>query len=161
MTTTQTEAQPADGQEDTAGTADTSETASDAQEPQDDRQDGQDGGTGGNEAARYRRRLRETETERDAVAERLAGYQRREAERLAAESLSRPDDLWLAGADVSAVLDDGGMVDTAKVAAVVAAVLDGRPQLARRQPVRPNPQQGTTGGGGPASTSWQQVLSNR
>lgn len=34
---------------------------------------------GNGEAARYRRQLRETEGQRDALAERLAGYQKREA----------------------------------------------------------------------------------
>ena len=83
------------------------------------------------EAAAYRRRLRDAEGERDRLAEHLLGYQRRAAEELAAVSLSRGDDLWLATDDVSAVLDDAGQVDPGKVSTVVQQVLDGRPQLGR------------------------------
>ncbi len=115
----------------------------------------------GAEAAKYRRRLRETETERDGLAERLAGYQRREAERLAADTLSRGDDLWIGDTDVAAVLDDAGNVDPDKVGAAVQAVLDGRPQLGRAHGrVKPNPQQGK-----PSSPqqggSWSELLKGR
>ena len=53
----------------------------------------------------------------------------RSATRLAGEHFGRADDLWLGGTDVAAVLDDDGNVDSAKVAAVAASVLDGRPQI--------------------------------
>jgi hypothetical protein len=62
------------------------------------------------EAARYRTRLRETEAERDAIAVRLAAHQRREAERIAGASLSKPSDVWLDGADLAELLDDQGDV---------------------------------------------------
>jgi hypothetical protein len=109
------------------------------------------------EAARYRTRLREAETERDTIAGRLTGYQRAEAERLAAAGLSRASDLWLDGLDVAELLDEAGQVDADKVATAVAAVLDGRPQLAAvvKRP-RPDMSQGVHA---PAADSgWQGVL---
>lgn len=114
------------------------------------------------EAARYRRRLRDTEVERDGLAERLTGYQRAAAERLAAEHLSRGDDVWLGGSDVGAVLDDDGQVDAEKLAAVLASVLRDRPQLGVTfgRGVRPNPQQGRASTAKP-EVGWQRVLKGR
>lgn len=73
------------------------------------------------EAARYRRRLRDVEGERDALAGQLAALRRQVAEHHAT-GLARPSDLWLAGTDVSDLLDDQGAVDPAKVAAAVNTV---------------------------------------
>jgi hypothetical protein len=111
------------------------------------------------EAARYRTRLRETEAERDSIAGRLTGYQRKEAERLAAAGLSKASDLWLDGLDVAELLDDDGQVDADRVTAQVAAVLDGRPQLAAVQPVkvRPDRSQGSQGSA-PVDSGWQSIL---
>lgn len=116
----------------------------------------------GAEAARYRRRLREAETERDTIAERLSGFQRREVERLAGTVLSRGDDIWLGKADVAELVDDAGQVDPEKVTIAVATVLDGRPQLRKdgRRP-RPDPSQGSGRAPGqpvPRAESWQNVL---
>jgi len=113
--------------------ADPGPAPGDAPEPDDHATDHADdpGKRARAEAAAYRRRLRDTEGERDRLAEHLLGYQRRAAEDLAAVSLSRGDDLWLATDDVSAVLDDAGQVDPDKVTAAVQQVLDGRPQLGR------------------------------
>jgi hypothetical protein len=138
----------------------TTEPAEDQREHEtpDTGQDTADDGKVGAEAARYRRRLRDTETERDGLAERLSTYQRREAERLAAEHLVRADDVWLEGADVAAVLGDDGEVDPAKVAAVAKTVLDGRPQLGTAYRVRPKPDNAQGSGPGKAGTSWGDVL---
>jgi len=118
------------------------------------------GKTGNAEAAKYRTRLREVETERDTVSERLTGYQRREAERLAADKLSRPGDLWLDGAEVGGLLDDEGRLDEEKVAAAVAGVLDGRPQLEAGR-VRPRPDAAQGGSGAPQAPGWGDVLQGR
>ncbi len=85
------------------------------------------------EAARYRRRLRETESERDALTARVEQYQRAEAERIAAESLAAPADLWLF-TDVAAVLNDEGDVDPEKVREIGRTVAAERPGLARVAP---------------------------
>jgi len=132
--------------------------AVDAGDQHDDDPSADDPSAPAREAAKYRRKLRTVETERDGLAERLAGYQRREAERLAAAELSRGDDLWIGDTDVTAVLDDEGNVDPDKVSAAVQAVLDGRPQLGRTHGrVRPNRQQGK-----PSSPqqggSWSELL---
>jgi len=118
-------------------------------------------GKGANaEAARYRTRLREAEAERDGISERLTGYQRREAERLAASTLSRPADLWLDGADPSELLDDEGQLDPEKVAATVAGVLTDRPQLEAGR-VRPRPDHAQGGSGAPQAPGWSDVLQGR
>ncbi len=133
--------------------------------PEDAPQTGQDApdapesheGSPNREAARWRSRLRATEAERDALAERVTTMRRREAEQVASGSLSRPADLWLDGIEVGELLDDDGEVDAARVALAVKAVLDGRPQLA--------PKVADHGGGrrqSPASpASWADVIRSR
>ncbi len=118
-------------------------------------------GKGANaEAARYRTRLRETEAERDGIAERLVGFQRAEAERLAAATLSRPADLWLDGAKVGELLDDEGQLDPEKVVATVAGVLTDRPQLEAGR-VRPRPDAAQGGTVAEQAPGWGDVLRGR
>lgn len=68
---------------------------------------------GNREAAKYRARLRETEAERDQLAERVATLQRREVEQLAKDEwlVTNPATLWPLGFDLATVLDDHGDVD--------------------------------------------------
>ena len=85
-------------------------------------------GSGREPAASYRRRLRDTEGERDRLAEQVAGYQRREVEALAErgrghDRLASGTDLWVAGVRVADLLDESGAVDPDKAHAAVAAVL--------------------------------------
>jgi hypothetical protein len=101
---------------------------------------------GSGEAAKWRRRLRDTETERDGLATRLSALQRAEAQRLAGADLADGKDLWLAGVDLPDLLDDAGNVDPAKVADTTAAVLVDRPHWAAQRPVTADPDQGRTGG---------------
>lgn len=91
------------------------------------------------EAAAYRRRLRDTETERDALAGRVEALQRREAERIAGEHLADPTDLWLLDDDLGALLTDGD-VDLTKV---VAAVRDGATGQAEQRPAPASPARAT------------------
>ncbi|MDT5076773.1 MAG: hypothetical protein QOJ80_1410 [Mycobacterium sp.] len=79
--------------------------------------------TTGNEAAKYRKRLRATEAERDTLVGRLESLQRSEIERLAAGHLVDAADFWRDGATVADVLGEDGNVDPAKVTAVAGAVL--------------------------------------
>ena len=72
------------------------------------------------EAARYRRRLRDTETERDALREQVAGFQRREVESLAASCGVRAGAIWAVAA-LGDLLGDDGSVDAARVASAVDA----------------------------------------
>ncbi len=89
------------------------------------------------EAARYRRALRDAETERDGLRGRLETLQRAEVERLATgdDGLARADDLWLSGVDLAELLDADGNVDPGRVRESVAAVLDDRPHWRRAAPV--------------------------
>ncbi len=113
------------------------------QEPQDEPDDAQ----GGKEAAKYRRRLRETEAERDQLRERLDSLQRTEVERIASATVAKPAALWAAGTKLEDVLDDAGNVDQRKVTEAITAASDalglsrtpppGYSPLAGRVPERP------------------------
>ena len=82
--------------------------------------------------ARYRVARNEARAERDALAQRIERMQRAEVERLAADGLSHPADLFsLSGNDIADYLNEDGDVDAEKVAADVAAILAERPGLKR------------------------------
>jgi hypothetical protein len=86
------------------------------------------------EAARWRTKLRETEAQRDALAERLTGYQRKECEAAVSDLLDEPRDLWEIGqADVSAFYGDDGELDEAQLRAATGALCEMRPRLAKPQ----------------------------
>lgn len=94
---------------------------------------------------RYRLELRATEAERDALAQRVERMQRAEVERLAADGLSHPADLFaMSGNDLADYLTEDGNVDAEKVAADVAAVLAERPGLRKQSPAL-DPTQGHGG----------------
>ncbi len=91
------------------------------------------------EAAKYRRRLREAEADRDRLAGLVTGHQRTEVERLAssgagAAALADGADLWAAGVELGDLLDEDGGVDAAKVAAAAAKVLAQHPAWQSRIP---------------------------
>jgi hypothetical protein len=86
------------------------------------------------EAARYRRQLRETEAKATTLATRLEAMQRREVERMAAEHLQTPADLWLTGPELAELLDDQGDIDPAKVSAACGNVVETRPGWKRPDP---------------------------
>ncbi len=93
-----------------------------AVDPDQDVEDQGDAGDGpGREAAKYRRRLREAETERDRLAEQVVSLQRAEVERLAMAGDLRPAALWASGAELAGLLGDDGTVDAAKVTAAIEA----------------------------------------
>ncbi|MGP4054286.1 hypothetical protein ACTWP6_05595 [Mycobacterium sp. 4D054] len=108
-----------------------SEGASEVDEDQDDAADDGDGDGPGREAAKYRRRLRAAEAERDRLAGQVESLQRAEVERLAAGADLRPAALWASGPDLADLLSDDGTVDASKV----SAAIDG----AREQLGIPNP----------------------
>lgn len=88
-------------------------------EDQDDEDDAGDGP--GREAAKYRRRLRDTEAERDRLAEQVESLQRAEVERLAASDGLRPAALWASGVELADLLADDGTVHGSKVSAAIGA----------------------------------------
>lgn len=117
---------------------------------------------GGNtEAARYRRRLRETESERDTLARRVETLQRAAVERAAAEHLAQPGDLWALGTQLSDLLDgDTGDVDDGKVTAAIDSLLSSRPGLRKvRAPDAAAMGQGRRGE--VAGADWQSVFQTR
>jgi hypothetical protein len=104
----------------------------------------------GAEAAGYRRRLRETETERDALAARVTELRTAEVERIAGERLARAGDLV-------ELLDDVGLIDTARLGAALDTMLEARPYLARRR-FQGSADSGVRTTATPPATSWHDVL---
>ena len=82
------------------------------------------------EAAKYRRRLRETEAERDALATQLAGIRKNEVQRALGEHLADPSDLG--ELDLDSFYKDGSLDPDAVRKAAAAAVAE-HPHW-RRQP---------------------------
>jgi hypothetical protein len=84
------------------------------------------------EAARYRVRLRETETERDQLRAHVDELQRAEVERLAASAgMAIPKDLWTLGTQLEHCRDESGRIDADTVTGLVADVLKERPTWRR------------------------------
>jgi hypothetical protein len=82
------------------------------------------------EAASYRRRLRETETERDGLRERLEGYERDHVERLAGDAgLQVPADVWTFGATLETLRGEDGSIDSDAVDGLVKEIVKDRPGL--------------------------------
>lgn len=135
-----------------------------ADPPQDGAQPPADPPEGGNsEAAKYRRRLRDTEAERDAHAARIEAFQRRDVARLAGESLAQPEDLFdVGGRDLADLLDDSGEVDPEKVSLASAALLESRPGLAKtKEQPWPGLGQGRVGESVASGASWAGLLSGK
>jgi hypothetical protein len=85
------------------------------------------------EAASYRRRLRETETERDSLRTRLEGYERAEVERQAsAAGLQVPSDVWTFGASLETLRGEDGAIDHDAVSGLVSEIVKDRPGLQAR-----------------------------
>lgn len=147
-------AAPGTASTDPAGTTD-STTGADATDAQDSTED--DTGKTAREAAKYRRRLRETEAERDALAERVDALQRAEAERIAATVLERGGGLWAAGATVADMLDDDGNVDPGKVKQHADAAAQ---QVGLARTRWPDSGQGARGTSG-VSTTWAGLIGGK
>ncbi len=123
---------------------------------------------------RHRRRLRDTEAERDALRDqlatahaRIAGVERNAIHGLAARTLVNPDDLsTLGGLDLDDLpREEAGEVDAAAVQAAVEALAASRPELAlagaARAVARKGPTPNGQGGRIPIQTltsSWSDVL---
>lgn len=77
------------------------------------------------EAAKWRKQLRETETERDTLRGTVEAMQRSAVEALASQQLEKPDALWKSGVELADMLGEDGLVDGEKVgAAVKSAIAD-------------------------------------
>jgi hypothetical protein len=84
----------------------------------------------GNREARFRQERNEAREALSQAEVRIAAMQTREVERLAAEHLAQPGDLFtLSGKALADLLDDDGNVDPEAVAEAAADVLASRPGL--------------------------------
>ena len=101
------------------------------QPPEDDgERDPETGRYLGREAATFRRRLRETEAERDGLRTQVEALQRREVERLAQlGGLAVPADVWQFGGALESLRGEDGMVDAGAVGELVTGILRQRPGL--------------------------------
>lgn len=121
---TAVEPQPAVTDETTAIDTQPTETSDVSAEDDEDQDDGaadDDGDGPGREAAKYRRRLRSAEAERDRLAGQVESLQRAAVERLATADKLRPAALWASGAELADLLGDDGTVDTSKVSDAIEA----------------------------------------
>jgi predicted acylesterase/phospholipase RssA len=106
---------------DSAENPDDTETSADTtQEDTQDQDAADDGGRQNREAAKYRRRLRAAEAERDQLAQKLEAMQRNEIDRQAEAAQLKPAALW-ASAALPDLLADDGAVDGDKVDAAITA----------------------------------------
>lgn len=109
----------------TQETQEQSEATVSVDEPQDNNQDTteqSDKAAESREAAKYRTRLRETEAERDDLAQQLKESRKQIVEDIS--GLQRPEGLWAAGVDVDTLIDDDGRVDRKAVQEAVATATD-------------------------------------
>lgn len=141
--------------------AEAAQDATEAQEtPQDTTAEDQapdDGSKAGKEAAKYRRQLRETEAERDALAQRVETLQRAEAERIAGETVTRPAALWAAGIELPDLLDADGNVDPHRVREAVRTAAESLGLARASRTPKPDPSQGAHGHGAPAN-QWETAM---
>ena len=103
------------------------------------------------EAANFRRRLRETESERDGLRERLDARDRADAERIAAQVMGDGRDLWVAGVELAALRDDDGALSPDLVNQAVERTLSDRPHWRRAPTVSFDGGARTTPPSGPPS----------
>jgi hypothetical protein len=82
-----------------------------------------------NENKNLRERLRALEGDYEAAVTRLEAVRHNEIQRVAADHLVDPADIWSAPADLDALTDEYGVVDVAKVTAAAEALLADKPHL--------------------------------
>lgn len=118
----------------------------------------------GNEAAKYRRRLRDTEAERDALAQRVEAMQRGEVERLAGSRLADPADIWRDGATVTDLLGDDGSIDNTKVDGLLDGLVKSHSHWAATPAAQTPPRGGLKSGASattpPKPKSWAEAIRN-
>lgn len=115
------------------------------------------------EAAKYRVKLRETETERDTLAGRVTSMQRRECEAAVADLLEQPADLWdLGKATTADFYSDTDELNEAELRAAATALVESRPGLAKTKTFDGPRNWGQSSGTPPTATSsWDQVVKGR
>jgi hypothetical protein len=115
-------------------------------------EESQDDKPGNPEAAKYRRRLRDTEAERDTLRTQVQTLQRSIAEDIAESAGVTGKALWASGAELADLLGEDGAVAPEKVTeAAENAITELGLAPSPRQP-QPNRQQGTSTGAERATT---------
>ncbi len=137
----------------------TADEATDEQQPDTAEDDGQ---RPKNREERYRKERAALKAENDELRARLEKRDRLEVERVAAEHLADPADLWLSGNDVSAYLTDDGDVDADKISEAVKALIAERPHWGKAKIPAAPPASTVTARdkieGGTPTPTWSEVL---
>lgn len=112
------------------------------------------------EAAKWRRKVRDVEAERDGLAARVEKMQRAQVAGLVGDRLAVPDDLLAFGLQLTELLGEDGEVDAGLVKTAVAGLLSSRPGLAvaRDQPRFPDLGGGRRGTTVDAGPRWAELL---
>lgn len=116
------------------------------------------------EAAKYRHRLRETETERDTLASRVERLQHADVARQVGDRLAVPEDLFAFGLKLADLLNEDGEVEDGLVETALFGLLDARPGLAKVAPRSVGPSSigaGVREGIGTGNATWADVLRKR
>lgn len=82
------------------------------------------------EAAKWRTRLRDTEAERDALAERLASAQRQNVDTVVSQRFADAADFWSV-VDLADVLGDDGEIDPERLTTAMDSALAAKPHWKR------------------------------
>lgn len=143
--------------QDTTSAPTTDAEQTDAPQVDETTQEPQEGTERGNrEAAKYRRALRETEAERDALTARVETLQRDAIETIVADILHRPAALWATGTTLTDLLDADGNIEQEKV---TQAAVRAREELGAA-PIRGpySPREGAVRETGKNSTAWENAF---
>lgn len=111
---------------------------------------------------RYRLERNEAREERDAARAKIESLQTRQLHNLAGELLAQPEDIGLAGKELSEFLDEDGWLDPEAVTAAAEAVIEGRPGLAKNPVVSVvDYTQGTGGKVDKTKPEWADLFRNK
>jgi hypothetical protein len=129
------------------------------QEPEPEQSKGDDTAALRKEAASYRRRLRDSESETERLAQRVAEMQRTavEAQVSGPGKLADGSDIWLSGVKLEDLLDDDGAINAEKVDEALQRALADHPGWKERTPGLGG---GVRGTGQPSAPSFGEALKN-
>ena len=91
------------------------------------------------ENSALRQRMKAAEESFEQANTHLTAMRRNEVERLAADHLVDPSDLWNAHDDVNGFLTDDGTIDVGKVAEAAQGIVSAKPHLAAEKKASPPP----------------------
>lgn len=124
-----------------ADDAPTADAPTRAEEPQEGTAGEEQGKNPNREAAKYRTRLREVETERDTLASQVERLQKAHVELMVQDRLHSPKALWANGTNVADLLDEDGRPDPEKVKEAVSEAVTSLGLAERPRTPKPHPAQ--------------------